>query len=176
VVFLFSGKFLEKKRPLDFVYAMARARLRVPYVRGFMVGDGELRSACEALAERVLAPVSFGGFLNQSEIKAAYLGSDVLVLPSDGETWGLVVNEAMSAGKPCIVSDRVGAGPDLVDTDITGHIFRMGDVDQLASLMAECAGDRERLAGMGAAARNKMKAYSVATSIQGIQQALECVL
>ena len=74
------------------------------------------------------------GFLNQSELPAAYASADVLVLPSDGqETWGLVVNEAMACGIPAIVSDVVGCGPDLIDPGQTGATFPFGDVAALAS-------------------------------------------
>src|SRR4029079_10406052 len=58
---------------------------------------------------------SFVGFLNQSEISRAYVAADCLVLPSDAtETWGLVVNEAMASGLPCIVSNACGCAEDLV--------------------------------------------------------------
>ena len=57
---------------------------------------------------------SFAGFLNQTEISKAYVAADVLVLPSDyDETWGLVVNEAMASGLPCIISDHCGCTEDL---------------------------------------------------------------
>src|SRR5206468_2285855 len=93
-------------------------------VVGLMVGDGPLRDQCESLVEDTDVPIRFTGFLNQSEIVQAYLAADALVLPSDGEeTWGLVVNEAMSCGRPCIVSDCVGCGPDLVAPGTTGFVF-----------------------------------------------------
>ena len=89
-------------------------------------------------------PVSFAGFLNQGEIPAAYAACDALVLPSDyGETWGLVVNEAMACGVPAVVSDAVGCGPDLVEEGQTGMIFPLGDIPALAraieAVLAVCA-------------------------------------
>jgi glycosyltransferase involved in cell wall biosynthesis len=74
--------------------------------------------------------------LNQTEISNAYVAADVLVLPSDyGETWGLVVNEAMASGLPCIVSDRCGCAEDLGTTD-SNLTFASGDVRQLAEELA----------------------------------------
>ena len=100
-------------------------------VQGLMVGDGPLRGVCEDFVRVNRAPIRFAGFLNQSQIVEAYVAADVLVLPSDGgETWGLVVNEAMACKRPCIVSDHVGCGPDLVAVGETGVIFPLGDVDR----------------------------------------------
>src|SRR5262249_13386820 len=115
LVFAFSGKLIPKKRPLDFIRAAGKARGMGANVTALIVGDGALRQECEAEAVRSTAPIRFTGFLNQTEIIQAYVAADALVLPSDGgETWGLVVNEAMVCGRPCFVSDRVGCSPDLI--------------------------------------------------------------
>jgi glycosyltransferase involved in cell wall biosynthesis len=153
VTFLFAGKFVAKKHPVDFVRAIARAAAKGPKVQGLMVGDGPLRATCEAEVNAAAAPITFAGFLNQSEIAAAYSVADALVLPSDGdETWGLVVNEAMACGVPCIVSDRVGCGPDLIGNSGTGDIVPLNDVERLAATMAAWAVDPQRMSEMGAAA------------------------
>jgi glycosyltransferase involved in cell wall biosynthesis len=64
--------------------------------------------------------------------------ADVLILPSQsGETWGLVVNEALQFGLRVIVSDIVGSGRDLIrDTD-DGWIFPSGDIDELATVISQ---------------------------------------
>ena len=74
--------------------------------------------------------------MNQSQLGRIYAVADCLVLPSDwGETWGLVVNEALATGLPCVVSDRVGAAPDLVVPGASGDIFRMADIAGLAAAL-----------------------------------------
>jgi len=78
----------------------------------------------------------FSGFLNQSELGRAYALADCLVLPSDyGETWGLVVNEAMATGLPCVVSDAVGCGPDLIVAGRTGYTYPLGNVPEFSSAL-----------------------------------------
>ena len=145
---------LEKKRPLDVIKA-ARLLLesgRMPNIHLLFVGSGELgaeiRAACsvvfdaEAPSSGLPAPstgnprASFAGFLNQTEISKAYVTSDVLVLPSDySETWGLVVNEAMASGVPCIISDRCGCARDL--GKCAGNmVFTCGDPIALANHIA----------------------------------------
>jgi glycosyltransferase involved in cell wall biosynthesis len=177
IVFMFSGKFILKKRPMDFVRAIERAVQRNPQIQGLMVGDGPLRASCEDLVRERKAPIRFTGFLNQSQIIKAYVASDALVLPSDGgETWGLVVNEAMACARPCIVSDSVGCGPDLVIPQKTGSIFSLGNVDALAISMLEFAGNPKRMISMGIAARSGLINYSVETAVDGIIKSLAATL
>src|SRR5208283_2027572 len=100
-------------------------------------GEGPLRSELESRAESLGLKVQthFLGFINQSGLPSVYRGSDLLVLPSDYEPFGVVVNEAMLCGCPAIVSDRVGAGGDLISAGQTGHVFPCGNVDDLAGLL-----------------------------------------
>jgi glycosyltransferase involved in cell wall biosynthesis len=176
-VFLFAGKFIAKKRPADFVEAVGLAHARDPRIVGLMVGDGPLRPSCERLVQEAHLPIRLAGFLNQSEIAQAYLAADALVLPSDGEeTWGLVVNEAMSCGRPCLVSDRVGCGPDLVVTGKTGFVFPLGDVEALSALMVECAARPELLVAMGENAAEAIRAHSVSIAVTRLKAAISGVL
>ena len=172
-VFVFAGKLIPKKRVRDFIRALQQAANSGAAVEGLVVGDGPLRSECETLVSSSGVPVRFAGFLNQSEIVKAYIAADMLVLPSDGgETWGLVVNEAMCCGRPCIVSDQVGCGPDLVQPGKTGAIFPLGDVDALAKLMVAFAGDEKLLQQMGIRCRQLMHGCSVQTAVDGVVAAL----
>jgi glycosyltransferase involved in cell wall biosynthesis len=141
--FLFSGKLISKKRPFDLIAALTQLIEETPTLGSegrihlLVVGDGELRAAlveqaCELghLAGRPI--VTFVGFLNQSEIAQAYVAADCLVLPSDtGETWGLVVNEALACSRPAIVSDQCGCAEDLARPLGKGHVYRCGDVGEL---------------------------------------------
>lgn len=139
-----------------------------------MVGDGDLRSRCEQYVDAKDLPVTFAGFLNQSELPAAYAASDCLVLPSDyGETWGLVVNEAMACGLPAIVSDRVGCYPDLIAPGRTGEVFGFGEIEELADKMQQQLDGSGRLATMGEAAKKRVNAYDISTLVQGTVEAIK---
>jgi glycosyltransferase involved in cell wall biosynthesis len=174
--FLFSGKLIPKKRIFDLLSAFEKARRRSEKVYLLVVGAGELMESAKQFASERNLPVAFAGFLNQTEIVKAYAAADCLVLPSDyGETWGLVVNEAMACGLPAIVSDRVGCGPDLIENGVTGRIFPFGDTKALAGIMLEMAADREQLACMGRKARKKVEAYSVENAVEGTLQAVHAV-
>ena len=176
-VFLFVGKFIASKRPVDFIRGLRQARERFGSIGGLMVGDGPLREPCQRLVEELHLPIRFTGFLNQSEIVPAYIAADVLVMPSDArETWGLVVNEAMSCGRPCLVSDRVGCGPDLVLAGETGFVFPLGDLESLASTMALCASNPGLLAAMGEKARALVGCQSVPAAVDSLLHALSRVV
>jgi glycosyltransferase involved in cell wall biosynthesis len=167
-VFLFAGKFIEKKRPMDVVQAIDRATKQGARVAGLMVGDGWLRQKCEEFVKKSNVPVRFAGFLNQSEIVKAYVAADVLILASESETWGLVVNEAMACGLPCLVSDQVGCGPDMIVANVTGAVFPVADIDGLAALMAVSP---QHFSRMGENARTKAGAYSLNSAVEGIVRA-----
>jgi glycosyltransferase involved in cell wall biosynthesis len=177
VVFLFAGKFIEKKRPIDFVRAIEQSSRRDSRIQGLMVGDGPLRAACEQFVRARQTPVRFAGFLNQSKIASTYAASDALVLPSDGgETWGLVVNEAMACGRPCIVSDQVGCGPDLIVPNETGAIFPFGEVGALSEIMVKMAADPEFISHMGDGARRRLQDYSIPVAVNGVVQCVETMV
>ena len=173
--FLFCAKFIDKKRPTDVLEALARAlteaRPGSSPLHLLMVGDGELRRACEGRARDSRLPVSFTGFLNQARIAEAYVASDCLVLPSDyGETWGLVVNEAMACGRPAIVSDRVGCHLDLVRPE-TGSVFLFGDIDALAQDLARFASDPAASRDKGSQARKLIQQISVPRLVEATLRA-----
>jgi glycosyltransferase involved in cell wall biosynthesis len=128
-VIMFCGKLIPRKRPQDLAEAMGQLPGNSTVL---FVGDG-------ILADRVRATVKPGrgavtGFVNQSELPSYYHAADILVLPSEVETWGLVVNEAMAAGTLPVVSDRVGAAPDLVDG--LGEVYACGDVRGLVGALS----------------------------------------
>jgi glycosyltransferase involved in cell wall biosynthesis len=176
--FLFCGKMIPKKRPLDLLLALQRAAAAGAAAHVLVVGDGELMAQARALVARERLPVSFAGFLNQTEIVDAYVAADCLVLPSDsGETWGLVVNEAMACRIPAIVSDQVGCGPDLVSEGVTGAAYPMGDVEGLALRLIEFSSNPAGLRTMGVAARDRVSLrYSVERAVEGTMAALDAVL
>lgn len=170
--FLFAGKLEPKKRIMDLLRALEAVGARAPAIHLLVVGTGELLAEARSFAAERSLPVSFAGFLNQTGISDAYVAADCLVLPSDhGETWGLVVNEAMASGLPAIVSDRVGCGPDLVLEGETGSVFPFGDVYALAGRMSALAADPARLARMGERAAGHVEAYSLERAVDGTLRA-----
>ena len=173
VCFLFVGKLIPKKRIADLLTAVAIARRSRPEARVLVAGEGPGMERARRLADELDVPATFAGFLNQSEISRAYVAADCLVLPSDyGETWGLVVNEAMIHGLPAIVSDRVGCGPDLVEDGVTGRVFPFGDAAALARAIVELVERPQRRREMGDRARSRVAEYSAERAVRGTLEAV----
>ena len=174
-VILFSGKFQEKKRPLDLLQAFALLQRRVPATLVF-AGDGPQRAEMERfVAEARLPNVYIVGFRNQRELPIYYALADVLVLPSRFEPWGLVVNEAMCFGLPIVASDKVGAAADLVKPGGNGFVFPAGNVDALAERLATILQDQGLRRRMGRASYEAISRWGIEQDVEGVLQALEAV-
>jgi len=173
-VFTFVGKLIDIKRPQDLVRALAAVRSSGLDAWGLIVGAGPLQGEVESLARTLNVPVRFTGFRNQTEIPAVLAAADGLVLCSQSETWGLVVNEAMACGLPAIVSRTVGCAPDLIVPGRTGYVFDTGSVDALAAAMRTLAADLERdRGGVNTAVLETISRYSCQRAVRGALDALD---
>jgi len=172
-VVLFCAKLQPWKRPQDVLRAFGKAN--VPGSHLVYAGEGPLRQELETETKAlgVAEMVHFLGFTNQSQLPAVYRASDLLVLPSQYEPFGVVVNEAMLCGCPVVVSDHVGAGYDLVRPGQNGFVFPCGDVDGLAGIFSKILPDRERLRQMGEEAHKRMETWSPRDNIEGLVRAVE---
>jgi glycosyltransferase involved in cell wall biosynthesis len=138
-----------------------------------MVGAGELEQDLrELVAQLGLRNVSFPGFVNQSELPRIYAACDVFVLPSENEPWGLVVNEAMCAGLPVIVSKEVGCVPDLVREGENGSTFAAGDVDTLATALSPILQDSRLRRSMSDASLRRISRWGFDRCLEGIRAAI----
>jgi glycosyltransferase involved in cell wall biosynthesis len=171
-VVLFVGKLEPVKRPVDLIQAMARLG---PAASLLMIGTGELEPECRAESERLGLRVAWAGFLNQTTLGSAYAAADCLVLPSGTETWGLVVNEALATGLPCVVSDRVGCAADLVTPGETGEVFPAGDVAALADAMTRLRARSAAGHDWAAACRERVARYSLEGATSGLLAACRAV-
>jgi glycosyltransferase involved in cell wall biosynthesis len=171
-VILFAGKLIPKKRPLDLLQAFINAKL--PEVSLLFVGNGELESELKTQATNH-PHVYFAPFQNQSQMPRTYAIADLVVLPSygSGETWGLVINEAMCLAKAVLVSDHVGCAADLVHSHQNGLVFPAGDIPALVESLQIAFADRDRLADWGQQGRRIINNYSYARTTRGLLQAIK---
>ena len=174
VIFGFAGKLVPEKRPDDFLAAIGRLARQDAGVRGVIIGAGTEAPRLRERAESEGLPVAFTGFVNQSALPAHYAAMDCLVVPSASESWGLVVNEAMAAGRPVILSDRVGCVPDLVIEGETGFSYPMGDVAALTDRMLTLRRTiRERAVELAGAVSARIGEYTCERAVAGTLEALE---
>ena len=177
VYLLFVGSLSERKRPLMLLSALGELQRRGHKVGLLVAGTGELQAEIrQKVATAGLQDVHLLGFVNQAELPQMYAAADVFVLPSRRDPHALVVNEAMAAGLPVIISTGTGLwGPgDLVAHGEAGLVF---EADNVEALTAACEAlldpaTRER---MGSNARRRITELSYETAVQGWVEAAETV-
>lgn len=140
--FIFVGRIIPEKNLEVLFQAFIKGFNNNDKVELRIVGDGNLLNTYLKKYDSYSSIKSVGTKHGQDLIKE-YQQAHVFVLPSCSEQWGLVVNEAMAAGLPVIVSDQVGAAWDLVDGRETGFIFKYDDPEDLKNKMLTLYNDPE---------------------------------
>jgi glycosyltransferase involved in cell wall biosynthesis len=162
VVVLQVGRLVRVKAADVVIQAVAAAD--VPLL---LVGDGPEEMRLRSLAETLGASVTFTGLLENDDLIRMYVAADVFVLASRRETWGVVVNEAMAAGLPLVVSNQVGAARDLVVAGRNGDVVPAGDVDALSAALRDLAADAARREAYGRASREAISDWGYEKSVAG---------
>ena len=159
-VLVHVSNFRPLKRVADVVrifQAAATLRPELPLSLA-LVGDGPDRAAAEALA----AQLGLGDrvrFLGERiDLPSVLRASDLFLLPSETESFGLAALEAMACGLPVVASD-VGGLPEVVAHGETGLLAPVGDVAAMARHVARLLGDEGQRARFGAAARERVEAH-----------------
>ena len=147
---LYLGRLEPHKGLLDLFDAFGRLKKEMNSISLIIVGDGSLTSWAKQQASPDRS-IFFVGRLSGDRVWEAYAISDIFVLPSHFEPWGLVVNEAMASGLPVIATDRVGCVDDLVKQDQTGLVVPAESPFELFSAMKVLATDAENAATYGQA-------------------------
>ena len=173
IVLLYSGKLSDRKG-VDLIPEAVRA---LPVGVGeritlLWLGDGALRAALAEQCDALGLDARFVGFQPQRALSAYYHAADVMVMPSRrGETWGLVVNEALHHGLPCVVTDAVGCAPDLVHPGATGEVVTPNSAQALAAGLARTLAWWEDAPTVRKRCRRQVAEYSVGHAARGIVRA-----
>jgi glycosyltransferase involved in cell wall biosynthesis len=177
--FLASSRFEPKKNLFGLLDAYARYRTQAATPWSLVIlGDGELREKLLAHCGTMglVGDVYFPGFRAYTELPAYYGLAKAFVHASTVEQWGLVVNEAMAAGLPVIVSNRCGCAPDLVDHQRNGFLFDPFDTDALAKLLLRVSANDGDRAAMGAASQAIISRWSPETFAANLTRAVMAAL
>jgi glycosyltransferase involved in cell wall biosynthesis len=179
--FVYVGRLSPEKNLTVLLDAFAQFRSRAPDdVRSRwsleFVGGGPQKGELEAhIADCGYEAIKISPGVDWRDVAKVYARSDVLILPSISEPWGLVVNEAMACGLPVLVSDRCGCAPDLVLEGQTGFTFPALDVNALAVRMAELANDDSGRDRMGRKAQDHIAQFTPSTAARQMIEGLEYV-
>ncbi|XP_019187659.1 PREDICTED: sulfoquinovosyl transferase SQD2-like [Ipomoea nil] len=144
------------EKNLDF---LRRVMDRLPDTRIAFIGDGPYREELEKMFSGM--PAVFTGMLLGEDLSQAYASGDVFVMPSESETLGLVVLEAMSSGLP-VVAARAGGIPEIIPEDQQGkigYLYNPGDLDDCLNKLEPLLWSPELRETMGKAAREEVEKY-----------------
>ncbi|HYF37917.1 MAG TPA: glycosyltransferase [Prosthecobacter sp.] len=178
--FLASARFVEKKNLPNLLRAYAI------YVKSCaadeawpltLLGDGDLRPRLEAMVSELGLQdlVTMPGFKQYQELPGYYRAARVFIHASTTEQWGLVVNEAMAAGLPVIVSNRCGCAPDLVRGGVNGYAFNPFDVEEMARAMMKMTKlPEDRLVTMGQESARIIAEWGPERFARGLSDATVC--
>jgi 1,2-diacylglycerol 3-alpha-glucosyltransferase len=135
--FLYVGRLAAEKNLESLIRSFAKARLAGTRSSLLLVGDGPLRERLQSLTREagLEGSVIFAGHKTTAEMLPYYAFAHAFVLPSCREPWGLVVNEAMAAGLPVVVSTCCGCSEDLVEHEGNGLLFAADREEELTAAL-----------------------------------------
>ena len=152
---LFSGQLIERKGVDLLIRAFAQIADQVPELRLKLLGTGPaLNALIRIVPPDVQERIHFLGFQQPAAMPGIFAAADVFVLPSRHDGWGVVVNEALGAGLPIIVSDQVGAC-ELVEDGCNGFVTPAGEIHSLARALLKLGQSRDLRQSFGCASAER---------------------
>lgn len=159
--FVYVGRLAPEKNLLLLLNAFATISKDQNDWGLLLVGDGPMRSELEIhISQQGIQNVTFTGGIPWYQVPQWLAKSNVLVLPSLSEPWGLVVNEAMVCGMPVIVSDKCGCSADLVHSGQNGFLFDPTNEKELGEKMQFCLQNPEEISKMGLVSQKIIQPFS----------------
>lgn len=171
----FVGQFSERKNPLLLVRAAARIAERTKF-RFLFVGAGPLRDELQQTIRNLGLDDCCRILPFQEDITWVMAATDVLVLPSRQESFGLVLVEAAAFGKP-VIATRIDGPSEIVVDGVTGFLVASDDEAELAQRLIDVFSPRVDRQLMGQAAASRARAlFSIAEYAGRIEQIVDAVL
>ena len=181
-IILYTGRLVKQKGVEYLINAFSRLKKERDDVVLIIVGEGESRSELELLTQKlnIASGVYFAGFVENLDLPAYYLLCDVCVAPSityiQGEVWGRMINQAMSAGKPIIATDAVGAAFDMIKDGVNGFVVPEKDDDALYKAIKKVISEPELARKMGEESKRIVEqGFTYEHMVEGFIKAVESV-
>jgi glycosyltransferase involved in cell wall biosynthesis len=178
--FVVCARFEEKKNLHRLIrgYAEYVSQTAAPPWSLVIAGDGPSRLELQMLARNleVHGRVIFKGLVGYHDLPSLYGLAKAMVHPSTTEQWGLVVNEAMAAGVPVLVSKNCGCVPDLVKEGVNGFGFNPWKVEEITGALLAAHRNEDRLRQMGRESSLIIKEWDVNRFARNLRKAIDLAL
>lgn len=173
---MFSGRIVNLKNPKFFAEVATKVKEKLGRCSVLIMGEGDAQLKDELLnklKERGIA-YDFPGFIKHRDLPEYYSQSKILLLPTSGDCWGVVINEAMISGVPVITTYMTAAAGELLLDGVNGYVLPL-DVEQWTEKIVLLLTNDEKLQLFSSAARQKVTEFNFDKAASGIINAIEYV-
>ncbi len=169
---MFSGRIVKVKNPAFFAEVCAGIKTRLGRCRVLVMGEGEeaLKAEMRRIFEARGVSCEFAGFIPHASLPDYYAQGRLLLLPTSGDCWGVVINEAMLAGAPVITTEWTAAAGELVLHERNGYVLPL-DVQAWASAASDLLSNEPKWGSFSDCARRTVKEFNYDRAAAGILDA-----
>ena len=169
---MFSGRIVEIKNPAFFANVCAAIKSRLGQCRVLIIGEGDdsLKTEMRRIFARHDVAFEFAGFIPHAALPDYYAQARLLFLPTSGDCWGVVINEAMIAGTPVITTEWTAAAGELVRHGHNGYVLPL-DVEPWASAACDLLTDQAKWERFSDSARSDVRTFNYDRAAEGILDA-----
>ena len=171
---MFSGRIVDSKNPLFFAEVAVKLKEKIGSCKVLIIGDGDekLKKEMFNILEKNGIDYDFPGFIEHSELPEYYFQSKILLLPTSGDCWGVVINEAMISGLPVITTNMTAAAGELVLDNMNGYVLPL-DSEQWVEKIADLLNKPEVLQSFSGCAKKTANGFNFENAAAGIIAAIE---
>ncbi len=174
---VYVGQLIKRKGIIHLLQAYQRIFSDFNSIGLLIIGEGvqeeELKRYCH---DHHLQNVFFLGYKSRETLIQYMVISNLLVLPTLADVWGLVINEAMACGLPIVTTKQAGASTDLVYDDKNGYVVDAGDIDGLTIAIKQILQNPEKEQQMKIASREIIKNWGINEAVEGFLEAIRYTL
>jgi glycosyltransferase involved in cell wall biosynthesis len=170
---MFAGRIVSEKNVVFFAEVCARIKERLGKCSALILGEGEdrLKTQMRAIFEAHGVDCTFAGFIQHDALPEYYAQAKLLLLPTAGDCWGVVLNEAMVAGTPTVTTEWTAAAGELVLNGYNGYVLPL-DVEVWCIAISKLLSDHEMWESFSKAAKASAGEYTFEKAAQGIVAAM----
>ena len=171
---VFAGRIVAVKNPLFFAEVCAGIKTRLGKCSVLIIGDGDesLKTGMREVFDRHGIDYEFGGFIPHEKLPEYYSQAKVLLLPTSGDCWGVVINEAMVAGTPVVTTEMTAAAGELVVHGENGYVLPL-DKEAWSSAVIGLLSDQAKWDLFSKRAREKVSEFNFDSAATGIVDAFD---